>query len=96
MEDKEDSKKVECLDMIRRLEDKFIVLCKVDFGINFKVTNWDPSNEKETIEVVGTLGFPRTSSNPINVEDELREYTKEKATTYKIHIHFGPTKTSSS
>jgi len=40
------------------LEAKFIVLCKVAFGINFKVTKWDLDNEEGYVEVVGMLSSP--------------------------------------
>jgi len=56
MEDKED-KQVKPLDRIRPLETKFITLCKVAFGISFKVKKWDPANDEDTMEVAGTSGF---------------------------------------
>jgi hypothetical protein len=37
---------------LRRLEAKFTVLCRVVFGLNFKVLDWEPSKDKETMEVI--------------------------------------------
>jgi hypothetical protein len=53
MDDKEDMQ-METLDKIKRLEVKFTVLCRVAFGINFKVQDWDPDNNDELINVTGT------------------------------------------
>jgi hypothetical protein len=41
MDDKEDMQ-AKTLDIIRRLEAKFTLLCRVAFKIKFKVKDWDP------------------------------------------------------
>jgi hypothetical protein len=58
------------LDRLRRLEAKFIALCRVVFGLKFKVFYWDPGKEEETVEVIGTLGSQGTNSNLIIIDDK--------------------------
>jgi hypothetical protein len=77
MDDKED-KMAESLDQINRLEAKFTVSCKVAFGISFKLTDWDPDNEEETMDGASTSSSQGTSTNVINIEDDdSKEKDKE-------------------
>jgi hypothetical protein len=87
----------EILDRLRQLEAKFIVLCRLvfgisSFGINFKVTNWGFDYEKEYVKVASTSGSPGTSSNPIFLKEEMEADTKGKAKMHEIFIHAGPDK----
>jgi hypothetical protein len=71
--------------MLRQLEAEFIVLCRVAFGIRFKVTDWDPDNGKDTIEIVGTSISLGTISNLIFLEEEMDTFdTKGKAKVHEI------------
>jgi hypothetical protein len=66
-----------------------MVLCKVTFGINFKVNEWDPYKEEETMNVTGTSNSQRTNANPINIEEDD---VKGKVKAHEILMDSGPTK----
>jgi len=77
--DGKEEKQIETLDIIRILESKFTVLCRVAFEISFKVINWDPNNEDELVDTIGTSSSQGTSANTINIdEDKADGPTKEQ------------------
>jgi len=94
MEDKEEKqdKQVEYLDRNRGLEAKFTILCRVAFGINFKVTKWDQANDQDIVEVAEASIYPSTRSNPIIVDDALGQVINGKAKVYGIPSQVGPPK----
>jgi len=72
----------ESLDKIRCLEAKFTILKWVEFGISFKVTDWDPDNEHNIAKLAITSSSPGTNSNPTFVEEELETNTNGKVKTH--------------
>jgi hypothetical protein len=68
------------------------MLCRVAFGINFKVTNWGFDDEKEYVEVVGTPVSLGTNSNPIVLEEGMEVDIKRKAKMHETSSHASPTK----
>lgn len=66
MDEKED-RQVEAIVKISRLEPNFTVLCRVAFGINFKVKDWNLDNNDELVNVMRTS---ESSANPITVDEE--------------------------
>jgi hypothetical protein len=83
MDDKGD-KQAKPLNKIRRLETKFTVLCRVALEINVKVKEWDPDNNDELVDVMGTSDSWGTCANPITIKEDEDEDEEKKQRTSNV------------
>jgi len=65
------------------------MLCRVAFGINFKVTDCYPENEEKTVDVTDTSSSQGSTSNPINIE---YDYSKGKDKEHAIPSEASPSR----